>query len=401
MNVQSLLSLLTGLLAVLGLLGVGVWLLRRGIQGSGSSPRPELHVSARAGLTRGQGVAIVETEGRRILVSYGEGGVRTLTHLETGTASGDEDPLPGEERPPIRSFERDRVARVLGILGVVVGALLVAPSYNAAWTPMGLRAQEPSVEAPVPPREPRIPEVNEPERPEAQGAAHRLLQEGLPSLEITVGEGEEELRLTGPVGAVLFIGFLTLIPTLLLLMTSFTRILVVLHLLKQALGTQTAPPAHLLGALALLLTSFVMAPTLREAGQTGVEPWLEGEYDEVEMLREASIPFRAFMLEGADERDLVTFLDLTDTRPPESAEELPLLVVTTAFVTSELRRAFQMGFVLFLPFVVIDLVVASVLMSMGMFMLPPVMISLPFKLLLFVLVDGWSLVLGGLVRSFN
>jgi flagellar biosynthetic protein FliP len=123
--------------------------------------------------------------------------------------------------------------------------------------------------------------------------------------------------------------------------------------------------------------------------------------DELEMIRTASVPFRAFMVGSTGEEDLVTFLEMHGTAPPETMEHIPMVVVTSAFVTSELRHAFQMGFALFLPFVVIDIVVASVLMSMGMFMLPPVMVSLPFKLLLFVLVDGWSLILGGLVRSFG
>jgi flagellar biosynthetic protein FliP len=202
------------------------------------------------------------------------------------------------------------------------------------------------------------------------------------------------------VGIVLFMGFLTLLPTLLLLMTSFTRILVVLHLLKQALGTQTAPPGHLVAAMALLLTGFVMAPTLSEANRVGFDPWVRGEIDEVAMLQEASVPFRGFMLSTMRQQDLEAFMEMGRVGPVETVDDVPLVVVMTAFVTSELRAAFQMGFALFLPFVVIDLVVASVLMSMGMFMLPPIMVSLPFKLLLFVMVDGWTLVMEGIVRSF-
>jgi flagellar biosynthetic protein FliP len=213
-------------------------------------------------------------------------------------------------------------------------------------------------------------------------------------------EDGEGLQVSGPVGIVLFMGFLTLLPTLLLIMTSFTRILVVLHLLKQALGTQTAPPGHLVAAMALLLTGFVMAPTLSEANRVGVDPWVRGEIDEVAMLQEASVPFRSFMLSTMRQQDLEAFMEMGRVGPVETVEDVPLVVVMTAFVTSELRAAFQMGFALFLPFVVIDLVVASVLMSMGMFMLPPIMVSLPFKLLLFVMVDGWTLVMEGIVRSF-
>lgn len=245
----------------------------------------------------------------------------------------------------------------------------------------------------VPPMQPRTPTV-QPPGAEPPGSP--------PTFDLQIGgQGPGEgLRVRGPVGTVLFIGALTLLPTLLLLMTSFTRILVVLHLLKQALGTQTAPPAHLLAAMALLLTFFVMGPTLEEANRTALVPWLNGEIDEAVMMQRASVPFREFMLTQVREEDLAAFAEMRPGPLPESVDELPLTVVTSAFVTSELRSAFQMGFALFLPFVVIDLVVASVLMSMGMFMLPPVMISLPFKLLLFVMVDGWSILVGSLVRSF-
>ena len=216
------------------------------------------------------------------------------------------------------------------------------------------------------------------------------------------GDGDDGgLQVTGPVGAVLLIGFLTLIPTLLLLMTSFTRILIVLHLLKQALGAQAAPPAHVITALALLLTGFVMAPTLQQVNEEALTPWMDGEMDEIEMLSTASVPFREFMLTATRDEDLVFFMDLRGEEIPENLDEISLVALTSAFVTSELRTAFQMGFAIFLPFLVIDLVVASVLMSMGMFMLPPLMVSLPFKLLLFVLVDGWGLVVGNLVQSFQ
>jgi flagellar biosynthetic protein FliP len=196
-------------------------------------------------------------------------------------------------------------------------------------------------------------------------------------------------------------GLLTLLPTMLLLMTSFTRILVVLHFLRQALGTQNAPPGHLLAALALLLTSFVMAPTLREINEVALQPWVDGQMEEGEMLKAAVQPLRAFMLRQTPEKDLGTFLELSDSPQLESAEEVPLTVLVSAFATSELRTAFQIGFAIFLPFIVIDLVVASVLTSMGMFMLPPAMIALPCKLLLFVLVDGWTLVIQSLASSFH
>ena len=215
------------------------------------------------------------------------------------------------------------------------------------------------------------------------------------------GEKGEGFRLSGTVGIVVMMGLLTLLPTLLLMMTSFTRILIVLHFLRTALGTQNAPPAHLVAAMALLLTGFVMAPTLSAVNRDALQPWMEGQVTEGEMLEKGAQPFREFMLRQTRDHDLQVFVDLSRGARPANAAQVPLVTLMSAFVTSELRTAFQIGFALFLPFIVIDVVVSSVLMSMGMFMLPPAMISLPFKLLLFVLVDGWTLIVQSLVASFR
>jgi flagellar biosynthetic protein FliP len=185
------------------------------------------------------------------------------------------------------------------------------------------------------------------------------------------------------------------------MMTGFTRILIVLHFLKQALGTQSAPPAHLVGGLALLLTGFVMGPTLAEVNRTALQPWMSGQIQQTEMMSVGVKPFREFMLRQTRERDIETFVEMSRMETPATVDDVPLVVLVSAFVTSELRTAFQIGFALFLPFIIIDVVVSSVLMSMGMFMLPPAMIALPFKLLLFVLVDGWTLVVQSLVQSFK
>ena len=209
------------------------------------------------------------------------------------------------------------------------------------------------------------------------------------------------MRLSGTVGIVVMMGLLTLLPTLLLMMTSFTRILIVLHFLRQALGTQNAPPAQLVAAIALLLTGFVMAPTLTSLNRDALQPWMSGAIDQGEMLQRGAVPFRAFMLRQTRDHDLQVFVDLAKGPRPATAADVPLVTLMSAFVTSELRTAFQIGFALFLPFIVIDVVVASVLMSMGMMMVPPAMISLPFKLLLFVLVDGWTLIVQSLVASFK
>jgi flagellar biosynthetic protein FliP len=153
--------------------------------------------------------------------------------------------------------------------------------------------------------------------------------------------------------------------------------------------------------MSVLLTAFVMAPTFEVVNETALTPWMAGEVDEVQMLKAASVPMREFMLQSTREQDLDAFIEMRGGPAPETVDDVPFVVVTSAFVTSELTAAFQMGFAIFLPFIVIDIVVASVLMSMGMFMLPPVMVSLPFKLLLFVLVDGWSLIMSSLVQSFQ
>ena len=235
------------------------------------------------------------------------------------------------------------------------------------------------------------------------GRADSMLSRIAPQMDLKIGGSTQGdgLRLSGTVGVVIMMGLLSLLPMLLLMMTGFTRILVVLHFLKQALGTQSAPPGQLLAAMALLLSGFVMGPTLKEVNTTALEPWMDGKIEQVEMMSRAVKPFKAFMVRQVRDQDLQTFVDLADIPQPESREAVPLTILMSAFVTSELRTAFQIGFALFLPFIVIDVVVGSVLMSMGMVMLPPAMISMPFKLLLFVLVDGWGLVVTGLVQSFR
>ena len=194
---------------------------------------------------------------------------------------------------------------------------------------------------------------------------------------------------------------LSLAPSILVMVTSFTRIVVVLSLLRTALGTATAPPNAVMVSLALFLTLFVMGPAFQTAYDTGLRPFSAGEITAEQAFERASQPFRAFMLKNVREKDLVLFSDLSREPRPERPQDISLRILTPAFMISELRRAFEIGFLLFLPFLVIDLVVASVLMSMGMMMLPPVVVSLPFKLIFFVLVDGWTLVAGSLVQSYG
>jgi flagellar biosynthetic protein FliP len=194
---------------------------------------------------------------------------------------------------------------------------------------------------------------------------------------------------------------LSLAPSLLVMVTAFTRIVIVMSMLRSALGTQGTPPNMVLIGLALFLTFFVMQPTLNQAWTAGVLPLSEGHVTELEGLRLAAEPFRGFMLANVRGSDLSLFLNLGHITPPAAVSGTPWRALVPAFLVGELRRAFEMGFLLYLPFLVIDMVVASLLMSLGMMMLPPTAVSLPFKIIFFVLVDGWRLVAGSLVQSFG
>ena len=194
---------------------------------------------------------------------------------------------------------------------------------------------------------------------------------------------------------------LSLAPSILVMMTSFTRIVVVLSLLRTALGTATAPPNAVIVSLALFLTAFVMGPALQRAYDTGIRPLVANEITAEQAFERGTGPLREFMQKNVREKDLKLFVDMSAQPVPEKPEDVSLRVLVPAFMISELKRAFEIGFLLFLPFLIIDLVVASVLMSMGMMMLPPVVVSLPFKLIFFVLVDGWSLVAGSLIQSYG
>ncbi|HWK86618.1 MAG TPA: flagellar type III secretion system pore protein FliP [Xanthobacteraceae bacterium] len=200
---------------------------------------------------------------------------------------------------------------------------------------------------------------------------------------------------------VALITVLSIAPAILVMVTSFTRIVIVLSLLRSAIGLQSAPPNTVVVSLALFLTAFVMGPAFQTAYEQGVQPLVAGQIQPQQAFERGVVPFRTFMIKNVREKDLALFMDLAKEPPAADANAVPLRVLMPAFMISELRRAFEIGFLLFVPFLVIDLVIASVLMSMGMMMLPPAMISLPFKLIFFVLVDGWSLIAGSLVQSFQ
>jgi flagellar biosynthesis protein FliP len=219
------------------------------------------------------------------------------------------------------------------------------------------------------------------------------------SLTLTLLEGtgvtERALQL------VVLITVLSIAPSILVMVTSFTRIAVVLSLLRTAIGTNTAPSNTVMVSLALFLTAFIMAPTFQTAYEQGIQPLLAQDIDQTQAFERTTQPFRDFMLKNVRDKDLALFLDMARQPRPENPQDVSLRILIPSFMISELRRAFEIGFLLFLPFLIIDLVVASVLMSMGMMMLPPVTVSLPFKLIFFVLVDGWNLVAGSLVQSFG
>jgi flagellar biosynthetic protein FliP len=200
---------------------------------------------------------------------------------------------------------------------------------------------------------------------------------------------------------VALITVLSIAPSILMMVTSFVRIVVVLSLLRTAIGIPQSPPNSVLISLALFLTAFVMTPTLEKSYKDGIQPLMEEKIEMTEAFAKTTAPLAAFMLKHVREGDLQLFFNLAKVKPPATAAETPLRILVPAFLISELRRAFEIGFLLFIPFLIIDLVIASLLMAMGMMMLPPVTISLPFKLIFFVLVDGWALVAGSLVQSYG
>jgi flagellar biosynthetic protein FliP len=395
---------------VLALLGVALKLLRRFAPTSSSGSSLRMEVIQRLALGPKQGIAVIRVGERVVAVSVGEGGVNRLFEMDANEVgvgnvelSATVDATAATQRPtsPLdfkAAFKGAlRTAGLVAVLAVGMGGMkgnvvrAQAPAVSTKGTvTVGTKNQSPA----------QIVQKVTDASNRAAGSAGKVGAADLPKMDVKIGNGEG-LHLSGTVGVVVMMGLMTLLPTLLLMMTGFTRILIVLNFLKQALGTQTAPPAQLIAALALLLTGFVMAPTLNEVNRTAIKPWMDGAITQEEALSVGSKPFRAFMIKQVRPADVQTFVRISKTPPPATMNDVPMVTLTSAFVISELRTAFQIGFALFLPFIIIDVAVSSVLMSMGMFMLPPAMISLPFKLLLFVLVDGWSLIVQSLITSFR
>ncbi|MBU0632690.1 flagellar type III secretion system pore protein FliP [bacterium] len=223
----------------------------------------------------------------------------------------------------------------------------------------------------------------------------------IPTMNFSLSAPDTPQQLVSSLNVLVALTILFLAPSIVLVMTTFTRFVIVFGFLRQALGTQQVPPTQLMVMLALILTIFVMEPVGQKAYDNGIKPYLEKKIGYEEAFTKTAQPFKNFMIRNTREKDLALFVRIRHLQNPKSIEEVPLSVVVPAFVISELKTAFEIGFLIFLPFLIIDMVVASILMSMGMMMLPPVMISLPFKILVFVLIDGWNLLIGNLIASIK
>ena len=385
------LQLVAALAVTLGVMLVTLRFLQRAR--NGGVARVPLRVLQRVETGPRQAIALVQVVDRVLVVSLAEGGTRMRTELDEAARAQVLTTVPTAPAAPtgpavVAPTSWAAIAKLagLGACLVLAGLLSFAPQAHAA------AASQPAAAA----------ASAKPASPSASPIAiPAVAAPNAPKVDVRLGSGAGALQMSGTVGLVVFMGFLTLLPAIVLLMTSFTRILIVLHFLRSALGTQTTPPSQLLAAIAILLTAVIMNPVLQRTQQEALNPYFEGRITQVEAYNRGIVPFREFMLTHTREKDLAMFAEASGVSANATAEQMPIVSIISAFVTSELRTAFQMGFALFLPFVVVDVVVASVLMSLGMFMLPPAMISLPFKLLLFVLADGWSLVFQNLIASFR
>lgn len=223
----------------------------------------------------------------------------------------------------------------------------------------------------------------------------------IPNINIGVSQATNPAQVNTALQVLIMITVLSVAPSLMVMMTSFTRIVIVLGFIRTAIGTAQSPPTQLIVGLAFFLTLFVMAPTFKEVNENAIQPMTSGKITQEVALQEGLKPLRAFMFRQTRKKDLALFVHLAKMPRPKNRDEVPIHVLISAFAISEIKTAFQMGFAIFIPFLVLDIVIASLLMSMGMMMLPPVMISLPFKIMLFILVDGWALVTRSLVMSFH
>ncbi len=222
----------------------------------------------------------------------------------------------------------------------------------------------------------------------------------LPTIQFGMEDSGEPEKVASSLKVLFLLTVLTLMPSFLIMMTSFSRVVIVLSFLRQAMGTQQTPPTQILVGLALFLSFFIMEPVWTDINQNALQPYLNEKISQTEAMDRAQIPIKAFMAKQTRQKDLALFVNLSNGEKPKTAKDVPIQALIPAFIISELKTAFQIGFLIYIPFLILDMVVASVLLSMGMMMLPPVLISLPFKLMLFVMVDGWYLTVGSLMKSF-
>lgn len=223
----------------------------------------------------------------------------------------------------------------------------------------------------------------------------------IPKIDMSIGQTSSPTDLVTSLQILMILTVLTLAPSIIIMTTSFVRIIIVFHFVRQAIGLQQMPPNQIIIGLTLILTFFIMKPTITQIVDTGVNPYLNRQINQEQFFKNLESPLKTFMLKQTKEKDLELFLKISKTNPPRSRAETSFWIVLPSFVLSELNRGFEIGILIFIPFIIIDMIVATVLMSLGMMMLPPIMISMPFKLLLFVMVDGWSLIIESLVKSFN
>lgn len=275
-------------------------------------------------------------------------------------------------------------------LGVVVGALLVAGFA------LGLTAARADAQVTTPP--PAAPAAPTPPAPPVPGTTTTTTPS---KATISIDLGDDKKGASQPVLIILMLTVISLAPSLLIMVTGFTRIIVVLSITRNAIGLPTIPPTQVIVGLSLFLTVFVMFPTLKEVNETAVQPLLNNKIDQKQALERAQVPIKKFMLDQTRKGELAFFVSRSSEVQPKNPEDVSMVTLIPAFIVSELKTAFIIGFVILVPFLVIDMIVSSSLMSMGMFMLPPVLVALPFKLLLFVMIDGWHLIIDNLLKSFH
>ena len=233
------------------------------------------------------------------------------------------------------------------------------------------------------------------------GFTYLFAQEQAPMINLSVAAVDEPAQFVRTINIAVILALLVLAPTLLLMITSFTRIVIVFSLLRQALGLQQTPPTQIIISLALIMTVFIMEPYAKKSWETGIKPYMEEQINYEVALENSIAPFKEFMIKNTREADLALFYRIKKEENPTNIEDVSITILMPAFIVSELRTAFEIGFLIFLPFLVIDIIVSSILMSLGMMMLPPVMISLPIKLIFFIVIDGWALIIGNLAQSFK